>query len=180
MALVAALAMGVCATTADAKIERQAANGFALSHETVIQASPETIWAAVISPSRWWSPAHSYSGDAANFRLGPAPGGCFCETLPNGGSVEHARVIMLAPWSMLRLSGAFGPLQGEALTGTLTITLKPADKGTSLRFDYVVGGYARFDVEQLAPAVDTVIGEQHARLARLVATGRADETAPAK
>jgi hypothetical protein len=67
---------------------------------------------------------------------------------------------------MMRLSGAFGPLQGEALTGTLTIQIKATPGGSALRFDYVVGGYMRFKVADIAPAVDTVIGEQLAGLAR--------------
>jgi hypothetical protein len=32
--------------------------------------------------------------------------------------------------------------------------------GSALRFDYVVGGYMRFKVADVAPAVDRVIGEQ--------------------
>jgi hypothetical protein len=64
------------------------------------------------------------------------------------------------------------PLQSEALAGALSVTLTPVEKGTSLRFDYVVGGHARFDLAELAPAVDSVIGEQHMRLKRLIETGK--------
>ena len=67
---------------------------------------------------------------------------------------------------MLRLSGAFGPLQGEALSGTLTIQIKEIPTGSLIRFDYVVGGYMRFKVGDIAPAVDGVIGEQLAGLAK--------------
>src|SRR3546814_11495384 len=66
---------------------------------------------------------------------------------------------------MLRLSGAFGPLQGEALAGTLTIQIKETPTGSALRFDYVVGGYMRFKTADIAPAVDKVIGEQLVGLA---------------
>lgn len=167
------------ASTATAKVDAQSDAGFALSHEGAVAASAEDIWAALVKPGKWWSPVHSYSGVAKNFSLDPRPGGCFCETLPNGGGVQHARVLYVAPEKTLRLSGAFGPLQGEALTGTLTITLKPAEKGTTVRFDYIVGGYAWFDFKQIAPAVDAVIGEQLTRLVRLTETGRADAPAPA-
>src|SRR3546814_10989363 len=61
---------------------------------------------------------------------------------------------------MLRLSGAFGPLQGEALDATLTIQIKETSTGSAMRFDYVVGGYMRFKTADIAPAVDKVIGEQ--------------------
>lgn len=157
-----------------AKVDSVSDTGFAVSRESVVPASAADIWSALIKPYKWWSPAHSYSGVAKNFSLDPRADGCFCEALPNGGGVQHARVIYVVPEKMLRLSGALGPLQSEALTGTLTITLKPGAEGTNLRFDYVVGGYARFDLQQIAPAVDAVIGEQQARLARLVETGSAD------
>ena len=74
--------------------------------------------------------------------------------------MQHARILFSKPNQMLRLSGAFGPLQGEALTGTLTIQIKETPTGSALRFDYVVGGYMRFKVGDIAPAVDKVIGEQ--------------------
>lgn len=171
---VAVIALAGGAKTAAAKVDTASDTGFTVSHEGVVAASARSVWAALIKPSIWWSPAHSYSGAAKNFSLDRRPGGCFCEALPKGGGVQHARVLYVAPEKTLRLSGALGPLQGEALTGTLTITLKPADKGTNIRFDYVVGGYARFDLKQIAPAVDAVIGEQRTRLARLIETGRAD------
>ena len=60
---------------------------------------------------------------------------------------------------------AFGPLQGEALDATLTIQIKETPTGSALRFDYVVGGYMRFKVAEIAPAVDKVIGEQLVGLA---------------
>ncbi len=76
---------------------------------------------------------------------------------------------------MLRLSGALGPLQGEALSGTLTIKIVPGKDGTSaVTFEYVVGGYSRMALTELAPAVDGVIAEQHRRLLKLVETGRPD------
>src|SRR3546814_15574006 len=36
----------------------------------------------------------------------------------------------------------------------------------SIRFDYVVGGYMRFKVSEIAPAVDRVLGEQLVGLAK--------------
>jgi uncharacterized protein YndB with AHSA1/START domain len=162
---------------AQAKILSSSDAGFAVAHEATVQAKPEEIWAAMIEPAKWWSGAHSWSGKAENFFLTVQPGGCFCEALPDGGFAEHARVIYAQPSHMLRLSGALGPLQSEALTGTLSIEIKPADGGTRISFHYVVGGYARFDLVGFAGAVDGVIGEQHARLTRLVSTSSAD---PAK
>ena len=83
---------------------------------------------------------------------------------PRGG-VEHMRVIFVDKGKALRMVGALGPLQSEAVQGTLTVTLKPVDGGTRLTWEYAVGGYMRYKPEQIVPAVDKVIGEQLGRLA---------------
>lgn len=149
---------------ADAKVVDQGALGFSVAHTAQVAATPEDVWKMLRMPQKWWSKAHSWSGDAANFWLDSQAGGCFCEKLPDTGkglgSVQHARILFAKPNEMLRLSGAFGPLQGEALTGTLTIQIRETPTGAAIRFDYVVGGYMRFKVEEIAPAVDAVIGEQ--------------------
>ena len=70
----------------------------------------------------------------------------------------------------LRMVGSLGPLQSEALTGTLTITLKPGGAGkaggagTRIVMEYVVGGYMRYKVDEIAPAVDNVMSGQLAAL----------------
>lgn len=171
----AILSVAVPSGGAAAKVVASGDHGFAVSRSAQVKASPAAVWTALRTPGRWWSSAHSWSGDAANMTLAPQPGGCFCEALPDGGFAEHARVIFAAPGRMLRLSGAFGPMQGEALTGTLTVTLEPVgDSMTTVTFDYVVGGYARFPLAPMPEAVDAVIGEQHARLLRFVGTGKAE------
>jgi hypothetical protein len=68
-------------------------------------------------------------------------GGCFCERLKDGGSVQHLQVVYAAPGKGLRLRGALGPLQMEGVDGTLAWTLKPAEGGTSVTQSYAVGGY---------------------------------------
>ena len=86
------------------------------------------------------------------------------------GSVEHMHVVYADPQrGVLRMVGALGPLQGEGLHGTLTITLKPVEGGTRIEWDYVVGGYMRMKSEQIAPMVDKVLGEQLQRLVALLA-----------
>jgi hypothetical protein len=158
-------AMGMLtAAPATAKVVDQSEAGFAVAHTAQVAAAPADVWKMLRMPQNWWSKDHSWSGDGANFWLDSQAGGCFCEKLPDTGagvgSVQHARVLFSKPGQMLRLSGAFGPLQGEALNGTLTIQIKATPTGSALRFDYVVGGYMRFKVADIAPAVDKVIGEQ--------------------
>ena len=103
--------------------------------------------------------------------LEPRAGGCFCEALPDGGTVEHMRVIYADPDRQLRLSGALGPLQGEALAATLTIKLEKAGEGTRLTWSYKAGGYTDLSLAQIAPAVDGVVSGQFARLVRFVEKG---------
>lgn len=97
-----------------------AAGGFTLRDSVEIAAPPDKVYAALIQPARWWSSAHSFSGDAANMTLDARAGGCWCETLPNGGSVLHMTVVFAAPGKTLRLRGALGPFQALAVDGVMT------------------------------------------------------------
>jgi hypothetical protein len=72
------------------------------------------------------------------------------------------RVIFVQPGRVLRMQGALGPLQSEAVIGTLTVAMERAkdNAATRVSFSYVVGGYMRYKVSEIAPAVDKVLGEQ--------------------
>lgn len=168
--LLAAILAPSLATPAAAKLIDQTEAGFTSAHSARVAASPDDVWKMLRMPQNWWSGEHSWSGDATNFWMDTQAGGCFCEKLPGGegqmGSVQHARILFAKPGEMLRLSGALGPLQGEAVTGTLTIQIKPAEGGSVIRFDYAVGGYMRFKVADIAPTVDKVMGVQLAGLAK--------------
>jgi uncharacterized protein YndB with AHSA1/START domain len=162
-----ALSALLMAAPAQAEVKEVNASGFTVSHVKTVPASPADVWAALAQPARWWSSAHSWSGDAKNLTLDPQLGGCFCERW-SGGGAEHARVIHIQTGKVLRLRGSLGPLQSEALVGTLTYLITPEGTGTKIIVDYVVGGHASFGVDAVAPAVDGVIGEQAGNLARLL------------
>lgn len=169
--------MAMIGTTlpASAKVVQASSDGFVVSQTGEVQAGPEAVWAALTHPERWWNKVHSWTGNAQNFSMTLKPGGCFCEALPDSGFAEHSRIVFFQPNKLLRLSGAFGPLQGEALVGTLTIKITPGKEGASVViFEYVVGGYSRLPLTELAPAVDGVIAEQHRRLLKLIASGSPD------
>lgn len=153
---------------ADGEVVSAAPAGFEVRHRVAIAAPPERVWAMLIEPARWWDGAHSFSGDARNLTLTARPGGCFCETLPGGG-VEHLRVVYADPGKQLRLAGALGPLQGDGVTGALTVTLTPDGERTAVELRYVVGGYRAGGLGGLAGPVDQVLGEQLARLAKALA-----------
>lgn len=145
--------------------------GFAVENSVEVAADAAAVYRLLGQPGRWWSGEHTYSGHASNLSLKPVAGGCFCETVPNGagqaGSIEHARVIYAAPGRQLRLSGALGPLQAEAVTGTLNFDIIAAGKGVRIVMSYVVGGYIRMGGAKIAPVVDKVLAEQLAGLKRV-------------
>ena len=150
------------ASPAAAEVVQSTPGGFASHHEAVVATPPAETWAMLVEPQRWWS--HTWSDNSANLRLVPQAGGCFCEVIPAtgddalSGSVEHARVVAVFPYRMLRMVGALGPLQSEGLAGTLTVTLAPEEEGTRIAWDYVIGGQSRTRLETFAPVVDGVNG----------------------
>ncbi|SRR5581483_9165774 len=145
-----------------------AANGFTLKINTHLSAAPGKVYAALVQPANWWSSEHTYSGDARNLQLDARAGGCWCETLPNGGSVLHLTVVYVNPGKALRLRGALGPFQGMGVDGALTWTLTAADGGTDLSTVYVLGGYNKDGFAEISKAADSVLAEQVARLKKLV------------
>lgn len=178
----AALLM-VTSSPAFADVKAASDAGFNSVHIATVNATPEEIWKRLIAPKDYWNKAHSWSGSSAGFYIDAQAGGCFCElfqeadengTLKTVGSVEHMRVIFALPGKVLRMQGALGPLQSEAVMGTLTVAMEPAkdNAGARVSFSYVVGGYMRYKVSEIAPAVDKVLGEQfNSMLAPFAAAG---------
>jgi uncharacterized protein YndB with AHSA1/START domain len=164
-ALILALTVAGPAT---AEVKSATANGFEAATTVTIAAPADRVYAAFGEVGRWWSSSHTFSRDSANLSLELRAGGCFCERLKDGGTVEHMRVVYAAPGAGLRLRGALGPLQTEGVDGTLAWTLKPTEGGTSVTQSYVVGGYIRSGMEQWAPRVDRVLDEQLQRLKSFV------------
>lgn len=171
--------VGVLATVvpAHADVTAQSEQGFVSRNVVVVAGSPAAVWKKLVTPAAWWSSDHTFSGDAANMTLDPVAGGCFCEVLPAEGGpaakapvarggVQHMRVVFVDRAKALRMVGALGPLQSEAVSATLTITLKEVDGGTRVIFEYVVGGYMRYPTDKIANAVDIVMVNQLVSLAK--------------
>jgi hypothetical protein len=149
--------------------------GFTVNQQVIVAARPEKAYRQVVNAvGRWWSPIHTYSGDAANMYMEDRAGGCFCERLQGGGSVQHMRVLYAEPGKTLRLSGGLGPLQTLAVTGSMAWEFVPVDKNTRIELTYAVGGYFPGGPGDVAAAVDRVMGEQLERLKRFLETGRSD------
>ena len=148
-------------------------NGFLVKFEVSVNAPAAKVYDALIGQiGAWWDSEHTYSGDAKNLSIDARPGGCFCEKLPNGGGIEHARVIYVAPREILRLSGALGPLQASGVAGTLTWKLTSGTDNTRLQLSYSAGGFIEGGFEKLAPAVESVLRGQLDRLKQFTETGK--------
>lgn len=157
-----------------AEVIAQSDAGFVVKLSADTTAAPADAWRMLVAPAKWWSSDHTWSHDADNLYLDAQASGCFCEKLPKPadapagqriGSVEHMHVIFADPQrGMLRLRGSLGPLQGEALTGTMTITLIKTETGTRIELEYVVDGYMRMKGEEIAPAVNAMLSQQLASL----------------
>ncbi|RDS81918.1 ATPase [Dyella psychrodurans] len=167
--LVAGLA---AASAARADVVTADAAGFQIKNTLTINSTPDKVYAALSRIDQWWNPQHTFSGKSANLSLQTRAGGCFCEKLADGGSVQHMLVIYAAPGHELRLNGALGPLQTEAATGVLTLSLKAKGGATELTEIYTVSGWTKGGWGDWASGVDAVLLEQITRLKGYVETGK--------
>lgn len=168
--LVMAAIIVVWAPSAKAEVTAKSGDGFTVNLVRDIAAPQSRVWQALLKPSLWWHPEHTFSGDAANLHMSVPPGGCFCEKLPQMGGVRHMDVIHAAPPELLRLSGGLGPLQSFPVTGVMNWKLSPTgEAGTRFSLDYEVRGVPGAD---WAEAVDSVLGTQADRLKRYLETGK--------
>lgn len=158
------------AGTAFAEVKSVSPTYFEVESKAIVAASPADAYAMLGRPGEWWNKDHTYSGDASNLRLDLRAGGCFCETIPEDrGTIEHLRIVYAKPGEMLRGQGGLGPLQAEAVAGTLSWTLKSSDAGTEITQTYIVAGHVRSGMASLAPAVDRVLAEQLSGLQKRLA-----------
>ena len=167
MAIIAAASL--FAVQAHAAVTDVAATGFEIEHTIHITAAAGAVYDSLIQPARWWSSEHSYSGNAANFSLEAKAGGCWCEKLESG-SVAHMTVALAMPGKLLVLHGGLGPLIDQAMDGAMKWSLKPAGAETDLTVTYRISGYMKGGFGTMPKAVDGVLGEQIARLKKVIET----------
>jgi len=157
---------------AHADVVDSASGGFTIKTAINIQAAPGDVYHKLIqNVGDWWNSGHTYSRDSHNLSIEEKAMGCFCEKLPNGGSVRHMQVVFLSPGKTLGLTGALGPLQNIAATGNMQFALSPADGGTKLELTYAVMGYLPAGMNTWAAPVDGVLKEQLTRLKNYVEHG---------
>ncbi len=149
------------AELASADVLDARSDGFTVSQSALINASRHDVYrAAVVDIGEWWSDAHTMSGDASNMYIEARPQGCFCEALGDNGGVVHMTVSFVNPSVILRLSGGLGPLGLMGVYGNMTWEFDDSDEGTLVTWKYAVGGYLPQGLEQIAPAVDSVLTSQ--------------------
>jgi uncharacterized protein YndB with AHSA1/START domain len=163
-AAIAALVLTLSPSLAMPEVADSSANGFTVKATFTINAGPDEVYRRLINVGDWWDSAHTFSGDARNLSIDEKPMGCFCEKLPNRGSVRHMEVVFLAPGKRLVMTGALGPLQSMAAAANMTIQFSPADGGTKLDVTYAVAGYTPKGMNTMAAPVDSVLTQQFTRL----------------
>ncbi len=168
----AVLLHGMAAPATRAEVVARSAGGFQSRASVWVSRPPrEAYERAVGAVARWWDPSHTYSGDASNLALEASAGGCFCERLAGGGSVQHLEVAYVQPGAAIRLLGGLGPLQELGASGALTWKFETIESRTRVTWTYRVTGMESADVEKLAGLVDQVLTVQVTRLGRFIDTG---------
>ena len=191
---------------ARSEVTESSASSFKVKHVQTVTAKPEKAWQSFLAVDKWWSGEHTYSGSAANLRLDARAGGCFCETAgerqalhmtvgfvdpghllrmlgglgPLAGKLHtgRSRNDHVAPNQRLTMTGGLGPLQTSGASGAMTFQIVPQGEGSNLTLVYEVGGFYPGGLAAIASGVDGVLGEQFARLKRLIETGEAAEKKP--
>jgi hypothetical protein len=160
-----ALALLLQSAPVAAELAQVGEHGFTVQHTATTDAEAALVHRTMTAHiDQWWDPEHSWSGSAANLHMETKRGGCFCERLPDGGFVEHLRIVYLAPGSEIRFDGGLGPLQSMPVQGRMIWKIEGLETGTSVTFTYHVFGHPEGGLAGIAPAVDAVIGEQLQRL----------------
>lgn len=174
-AILALIALALTPLAA-AEVRDAAGNGFTTVNEVIVKASRAEAWDAALDIGQWWSSDHTISGDAARMSIESRMQGCFCESLGDEAGIVHLTVTSVMPTVLLRMTGGLGPLGLMGVDGNMTWEFADADDGTRVRFTYAVGGYMAGGLDQIAPAVDGVLGEALSRLKAFAETGNPELT----
>src|SRR5690349_9741493 len=97
-ALFAFAALALILPAARPDVLDSSANGFTVRITLNIKATPDDVYRRLTqNVGDWWNAQHTFSGNAHNLSIDAKAMGCFCEKLPNQGSVRHLEVVYAAP-----------------------------------------------------------------------------------
>ena len=157
--------------TARSDVTAAGDTGFSIHYTIPLDATPERTYQAIVEEvGKWWIADHTWSGDPANLSIEARAGGCFCEKLAGGGSMQHMQVTWAQPGKEIRMTGGLGPLQMMGVHGGMQWLLKATEEGSVLEYNYVVTGFSPDGLGNLAPIVNTVQGQQVEALSAYLAT----------
>jgi hypothetical protein len=140
------LLFGMCLLTAapaSAAVLNAGDNGFEIQQTVNLVVPQADAYNSFGQVGRWWNNEHTYSGDAGRMTLPLRAGSCFCETLDNGGGIEHMRVTFVQPGERVLLTGSLGPLLYEATTGVMDVKFERIAGGTRVTMNYRASGFAK-------------------------------------
>ena len=155
---------------AGAEVVGSNSNGFHLRQTLTLPAPPASAFASFGKIEKWWSPDHTYGGDASRLSMQLRPGGCFCEQLAGGG-VEHMRISYVDSPKRLVLTGGLGPLLYEGVAAVMDVRFERSGSGSKVTMTYKAAGFASGGADKLAPLVDGVLAEQMKRYAAFARGG---------
>ena len=69
------------------------------------------------------------------------------------------------------MTGALGPLLGEAVTGVMRVSVERIAGGSQLTLDYRAAGFANGGGDRFAPMVDAMLADQMKRYRAFAAAG---------
>lgn len=161
----------LAASPAAAEVASSGPHGFEVRSSVNLVVPVAQAYAAFGRVNGWWSDDHTYSGKAANMKLALTPGGCFCETIPAGGGVEHMRVAVVQPNERIVMTGSLGPLLYEAASGVMDVQFERIAGGSRVTMTYRAAGFANGNGDKLAAPVDQVLAEQMKRFRTYAARG---------
>lgn len=148
-----ALLFASAAGTGRAEVSPFDVQGFRFDLSVTVPGDTVTTFDALtgdISP--WWD--HTFSGDPAELRIDPFPGGVFHEGFKTGDDgVRHAVVTWAERGKGIRMEGPLG-LAGRSFFMVSTLTLSPAEgDSTTVRADIAMMGEVD---DELAGIVESV------------------------
>jgi hypothetical protein len=168
---IAPLTLLMLPVSAAAEVVSSSDHGFEVQQSVNLVIPQPKAFAAFGEVGQWWNKAHTYSGDAARMSLQLRPGGCFCETLEDGGGIEHMHVTLVRPGEQVVLTGSLGPLLYQATAGVMDVKVERIAGGSRVTMNYRVAGFANGDAAKFAPLVDQVLGDQMKRFRAYAAGG---------
>ncbi len=166
--LLAATALALfAATPAPAEVVARTADSFTLRYAVGAEITPDDIPGAMTDLPKWWDPAHTFTGSAANLSLDLTPGGCWCEKLADGTDFDHGRTVSVEADRLL-FHAPFGPMRGKTSRADLTVSWPAADRGRTPTWTMVVEGPG---MGAMADVIDAVMGAGYQRWLRHMVGG---------